>query len=200
VDPSRTELGIIEEIVRRETRFLRHYAGKVLDNQDPLGKGRVLVAIMELGHSSEDEGPWAWPRYRGGQVTPEKGEHVEVYFMAGDPGRPVYIGKMAEMKDSEVRGYEGPHTRVLFSDETEDMQIVYDEEGKVLKIIGADSGAVVEVTSSGATIEVTGTGAIKVTPAAGQNVVLNNGVQNCNNLPSCIMTGAPHGTNPQVKV
>ncbi len=191
MDPSRTELGIIEEIVRRETRFLRHYTGKVLDNQDPLGKGRVLVAIAEFGQSSEDEGPWTWPRYRGGQVTPERGEFVEVYFMAGDPGRPVYIGKMAEMKDSKVKGYEGPHTRVLFSDETEDMRIVYDEDGKALRITGAKGAFVVEVTNEGA---------VSITPGAGQNVVLNNGVQNCNNLPSCIMTGAPHGTNPQVKV
>jgi len=136
VDFSRTELGIVEEIVRRETRFLRHYSGKVLDNKDPLGRGRVLVAIAEFGHSSEDESPWAWPRHRGGQVTPELGEYVEVYFMAGDPARAVYIGKMAEMKGSEVPGYEGPRTRVLFSDAVESMRIIYDADGKVLKIAG----------------------------------------------------------------
>jgi len=136
MDISRTELGIIEEIVRNETRFLRHYSGKVLDNKDPLGRGRVLVAIAELGHSSEDEGPWAWPRHRGGQVTPELGEYVEVYFMAGDPARAVYIGKMAEMKGSEVPGYEGPRTRVIFSDAVGSMRIVYDADGKVLRIAG----------------------------------------------------------------
>lgn len=51
-----------------------------------------------------------------------------------------------------------------------------------------------------ARIDLKSSGAINITPAAGQNVTLANGTQICNNLPTCLLTGAPHGTNPSVKV
>lgn len=53
----------------------------------------------------------------------------------------------------------------------------------------------VSVTSKGATISITSLGGINVTPATGQAIVLNNGVQNVNNLPVCLFSGAVHGTN-----
>lgn len=70
-------------------------------------------------------------------------------------------------------------------------------------------GAKIEITSAGAiniesgdvvNIKSAAGKAINVTPGAAGNIVLNKGVQNCNNFPTCIMTGAPHGTNLQVKV
>ena len=51
-----------------------------------------------------------------------------------------------------------------------------------------------------AKMELKSSGAINITPAAGQNVTLAGGTQICNNLPACLLTGAPHGTNPFVKV
>jgi len=53
----------------------------------------------------------------------------------------------------------------------------------------------VSVTAKGATISITSLGGINVTPATGQAIVLNNGVQNVNNLPVCLFSGAMHGTN-----
>lgn len=70
--------------------------------------------------------------------------------------------------------------------------ITVTKNGGEIKI---DSNGVVSLSKAGAKIEITSTGAINVTPFAGQAVVLNGGIQNVNNLPACLFTGAPHGTN-----
>lgn len=63
-------------------------------------------------------------------------------------------------------------------------------------VVGSEN----KLTANGATIEITGAGGINVSPFAGQSVTLASGVQTCNNLPACLLSGAPHWTNPFVKV
>ena len=61
-------LSLIRKIIHKDTIYLRHWRGKVLDDQDSLNKGRVKVSIPELGwepgmHLGSD-GIWCWPRRR----------------------------------------------------------------------------------------------------------------------------------------
>lgn len=56
----------------------------------------------------------------------------------------------------------------------------------------SNSDGQMSVESKGAKIEITNAGAINVVPATGQNIVLNNGAQGANDLPSCLFSGALH--------
>jgi hypothetical protein len=136
----RDDLGVIAEVVRRETRYLRHYMGQVLSNEDELGRGRVLCSVPELGLDTQDKAPWCWPRYRHSQSTPKVGEWVEVYFMGGDPDRPVYLGGLGELKDQVPPSYSGPRVHVLFEHPEGEMAIRH-ESGQ-LKIGAADKSFV----------------------------------------------------------
>ncbi|MDT8999146.1 phage baseplate assembly protein V [Paucibacter sp. APW11] len=71
------------------------YAGKVIDNQDPLNLGRLQVSCAAvLG----DAKVWARPcvPYAGPGVgmffLPPKGAGVWVEFEGGVPGRPIWVG------------------------------------------------------------------------------------------------------------
>ncbi len=114
---TRDLLGLLRGLIARETRFLRHYLGEVRDVTDPLNRGRVLVHIKELGWTEDSSGAWCWPRDRHSMDVPMVGEWVEVYFMGGDPTRPVYLGRATEIKDQgPPRDFSGPKVRVLLED------------------------------------------------------------------------------------
>ena len=70
-------------------------------------------------------------------------------------------------------------------------QVIASANGGQLKI---DSSGQVIASRNGATLTITSLGGMTLTPAPGQAIVLNNGVQNVNNLPVCIFSGALHGT------
>lgn len=117
MDQTRTLRGAIEQIVREETRYLRHYWGEVLNNTDELNRGRVLVSVPELGWNSEDTGAWCFPRQMHSLSVPAVGEYIEVYFVAGDPNRPAYLGTFADFDLETVpQSYVDPSTHILFED------------------------------------------------------------------------------------
>ena len=129
----RTLYGIISEIVHRETRYLRHYVGIVVNNADELNKGRVLCTVPALGRNTQDEGLWCYPRYQGHrQSTPAVGEAVEIYFMNGRIERPVYIGGAAELKAATLEEYDNQDTHVLF--EFEGNYTKYDSSAQELEV------------------------------------------------------------------
>lgn len=112
--------GMICEIVRQETIYLRHYIGQVLSSVDELNIGMVQVSVPELGWETSDVAPWCYPRQRHSMTVPEVGEWVEVYFLNGDRNRPVYISNCGEMKTDDNKNcipewYTGdPKVRVLY--------------------------------------------------------------------------------------
>lgn len=139
----RTLYGIIAEVVRRETRFLRHYEGEVLNNDDSQGKGRVLCAVPALGRVTQAEGLWCWPRYAGHrQSTPAVGEPVEVYFMGGRIERPVYLGGLAELKSAALSAFEDQDSHVLFEDPGGGATLAYDAGAQELEVAVAAKLAV----------------------------------------------------------
>lgn len=90
----------VRRVVAEETVYLRHYYGTVLNNIDPLqpDSGRVLVTCDELGWDDILSAAWCNPRMNvGSMIVPEVGQTVEIYFMNGDPERPVYLSLAAEI-------------------------------------------------------------------------------------------------------
>jgi hypothetical protein len=81
-------------------KFYGIYRGQVMDNRDPLSRGRVLVAVPDVGHTLQLY-PQVWidPIFvaagtdRGLFCPPEIGDSVRVFFEAGDAGKPMgYLG------------------------------------------------------------------------------------------------------------
>ena len=78
-------------------RFFGVYRGIVVDNQDPLSKGRLKLQVPQV-LSSEITG-WAWGSYQPGvtNIIPELGAGVFVMFEGGDPSFPVWMGTFSEV-------------------------------------------------------------------------------------------------------
>ena len=130
-------IGMLRSIINEETRWLKHYQGKVLKNKDPDNKCRVLVSIPEKGWEDESMAFWAFPRDKHGLSVPDIGEFVEIYFMNGSPSRPVYMGISWEgFPTSPVKNFDGdPQHHVLFEDPKDSHgYIKYSQEKKLFDI------------------------------------------------------------------
>jgi hypothetical protein len=139
-----TARGLLNSIILEETKYLRHYPAIVVTNVDIENKGRVLVTCDELGMSTPDLGIWAVPRFMHSMTVPMIGEYVELYFIAGDPNRPVYLGKCNEMFLQLPNTFDGKFTtHVVFESPTLKKGIVFDEVlGKlILDFILCEIGA-----------------------------------------------------------
>ena len=93
-------------------RFLGIYRGIVVDNNDPLNKGRLRLQIPQV--LLEEETGWAWATHRPGiaNVFIPVGTAVWVTFEGGDPSFPVWIGLATE----QVTGVPVPVTGDLIPD------------------------------------------------------------------------------------
>lgn len=125
----------INQIIRDETRWLRHYPAQVVDIDDELEKGRVKVTIPELGFDTADQGLWCNPRQGNSLSVPLVDEWVEIYFMAGNPERPVYLHYPTEVEGMVLKNYTGnPVLRIIFESPETEENIKYDDESKTLTI------------------------------------------------------------------
>lgn len=142
MDLSYSQLGMIREIVREETRYLRHYIGEVVDVADVLRHGRVKVVVPELGWDTPDLGAWCNPRQLHQRTVPAVGSWVEIYFTQGDVNRPVYMGMVAEVRDVRTTpaSFVSAETHVLFEDPDDSSRIVRDAAGNLL--LETDQGTV----------------------------------------------------------
>lgn len=143
-DKTRTNLQMIQEIVRQETIFLRHFVGVVLDNKDELNKGRIQVAIYDLGLDTKDVAPWCNARYIGNGISiPKVDDWVEVYFINGSPDRPVWLALASEVKDNLLSNFVDEKTDVLHENRVTGDAIIYKEEDEQYQI-GAGSESFVK--------------------------------------------------------
>jgi hypothetical protein len=135
----RTLLALIKEIVLRETIFLRHYIGKVINADDPENFGRVKCEILALGWTEEQNIPWMNPRDKRSRIVPKRGEYVEVYFMEGRRDRPVYLGITAEIKDMIPDEWTGDLNKdLLYNDYDNKILVQFDKGENELKIGKSD--------------------------------------------------------------
>lgn len=80
-------------------RYYASYKGEVVRNDDPEGRGRVIVRVPALQLDSDAPVPqWAMPKGgafnrnegRGVVDVPDEGDQVWVEFQEGDPNQPIY--------------------------------------------------------------------------------------------------------------
>lgn len=133
MDLTNTFSGIISDIVKTTTQYMRHYVGNVIDNNDPDKRGKVLVEVPELQWIG-DEAVWCFPRFLHEFKLPKVGEPVEVYFIDSDMNRPVWLGLAGELVDGIPAGHSGAHTEVYIYDNPKTRHgIRYDEStGKMI--------------------------------------------------------------------
>jgi hypothetical protein len=130
----KTLRGYILGIVKQELRYYKHYIGQVRDTADKLNKGRVLVTIPILGWDSPEKGAWCFPRQMHSLSVPAVDEWVEVYFLNGDPNRPVYMGISAEIQDMIPDNYSSPDIDILFEDPENKINVQYDRKADIMTI------------------------------------------------------------------
>jgi len=96
--------------IEQKVKFDGIYRGKVVDNNDPLGRGRIKVEVYPmLVNVEKDALPWAVPAFplwtgageNGGSLygfyaIPEAGSFVFVFFEAGDVYQPVYFAEAVD--------------------------------------------------------------------------------------------------------
>jgi len=141
--------GELTKIIQRETIYLRHYMGEVVDTNDKLKKGRVKATIPELGFISKDLSIWCNPRQGHSLSVPKVGAWVEIYFLNGDSTMPVYLHLASNVKDNTPKGYTGDTKKhVLFEDPvSEDGIILYDNNGNKITFLKGEESFVLGDTA-----------------------------------------------------
>ena len=125
------EYEALREIIARATRYDRTYMAKVLVDLDPEGKGRVQIAIPDLGILTPAEGVWADVEMPiGVNVSPKANDWVAVYFLGGDPSKPCVRGRTSIIKDNLPKN--ANRKQVFYEDDN--TKIYYDEANSELSI------------------------------------------------------------------
>lgn len=125
------EYEALREVIARATRYDRTYMAKVLVDLDPEGKGRVQIAIPDLGILTPAEGVWADVEMPiGVNVSPKADDWVAVYFLGGDPSKPCVRGRTSIVKDNLPKN--ANHKQVFYEDDN--TKIYYDEANSEISI------------------------------------------------------------------
>ena len=125
------EYEVLREMIARATRYDKTYMAKVLIDLDPEGKGRVQIAIPDLGILTPAEGVWADVEMPiGVNVSPKAGDWVAVYFLGGDPSKPCVRGRTSIVKDNLPKN--ANRKQVFYEDDN--TKIYYDEINNELSI------------------------------------------------------------------
>lgn len=110
------EFGEVLDVIATATRFMREYDGEVVDDQDPLARGRVRLTVPELGWTLQSEAPWVEPEMGAvSLVVPAVGSYVSVRFQGADGSRPVYRGRVG-LGRAVSSSFTGPDDVVLVED------------------------------------------------------------------------------------
>lgn len=138
---------IYDEILKMiiyHTRYMRPRLAQVLDNQDELKQGRVLLAVPSFAWLTQEDGVWASSLERNAITPPEVGQWVIIEWLDGDINKPRYRDYVPEMQENKLTKYSGlPTKRLLFespkqhdyiehNDNTGDLLVSLKNELKVL--------------------------------------------------------------------
>lgn len=116
---------VVRRLVRAELMWYRHYWGTVLSTADSLSLGRLQVAVPELRWNDQRSAKWCMPRYAPGLTLPKVGSNVEVYFVEGNPRRPVWLGRVPELGET-LANYTAQTKEVVHEDPASGAGLVFD--------------------------------------------------------------------------
>ncbi len=163
----------------QNSRFLGKFRGRVADNRDPLGIGRLIVQVPDV--LGDEPSTWALPclPFAGPQagqfVVPTPGTGVWVEFEQGDPSFPVWTGcwygdsselpprAEAELPASQPVVIQTPGAHKL---------VMSDVPGGTGILLEARGGAYVQIDEKGVTI---GSGRGALVELVGDEVIINQG-------------------------
>jgi uncharacterized protein involved in type VI secretion and phage assembly len=149
------------------SRFFGKYRGKVLDNEDPLGLGRLVADVPAV--SAAGTVNWAMPcvPYAGAGVglflIPPVDANVWVEFEGGDPNYPIWTGCF--WSEGEVPADPADPTTRLFKCDGVELKIDDQSGGSVMLTVAspiADTEVTITIDSAGVVVE-TGSGKIEIT-------------------------------------
>ena len=129
---------IIKLIMQNEFKYVLPRRGQVLDDSDPVNKGRVLVSIPIFGWNSKDQGVWCRPVETNSIKTPALDDWVIVMWVDGNPDDAICLGQDFSMKDMILSEYKDTDTQVLFQDIDEKIKMVYNKGDDILEIGKSD--------------------------------------------------------------
>jgi len=182
MDQTRDIYSLLKRIIYNETLYLRHWLGKVIDDQDPSKRGRVKVTVGDLGFLQDGQALWCSPRQGYSVTPPTQGEWVEVYFMGGDQRRPVYLVGAGEVTGNMPAAFTDPKTtRVIWQDTKNGDSLVYNQTDQVYTLTVGKYAIVLDVKNKKTTLTCGGNvilmddGNKKISlTAGGQTVVLDD--------------------------
>lgn len=145
-----TEFDSIQQVIAYTTRYMCTYLAKVVNDSDPEQKSRVLVIIPALGQMTPSEGVWAdVEKPICTNATPKVDDWLSVYFLDGNPSRPIVRGIVSTVKDNLPKTQKGK--QLLYKDE--DTEILIEQGGKIFVNCNGDitikGGGKISVESSG---------------------------------------------------
>lgn len=157
---------MVSEVLERlidhiENRYYGKYRGKVVDNKDPKGLGRIRVEVPEL--LNDQKTGWALPclPYGGSKDTglftvPEVGSNVWVEFQAGNLSHPIWTGiwwgepSGGNEVPSEAQTSE-PTVKILKTKAGHRIEL-HDSMGQEKILITNKDGSIIDMDSMGMTV------------------------------------------------
>jgi uncharacterized protein involved in type VI secretion and phage assembly len=164
-------------------RFYGRYRGRVDNNIDPLGRGRLLVEVPDvLGKDpciwAESANPLAGEG-KGLFVLPESDDGVWVEFEQGDPERAVWTGSwrgsQAEIPSPAQTATPGASPPIVLQTSGKNTIVLSDAPGPA----GKAAGILIKCDKSGAFISVDDTG-ITIDNGKGAKITLQGKIVNIN--------------------
>ena len=153
-----------------EKQYFGKYRGTVINNIDPMQKGRIQVMVPDVSNVAISS--WAMPcvpiagKQMGNYVVPQIGAGVWVEFEHGDPDYPIWVGgywgTVAEVPSLALAGIPG-NPNIVVQSSAQNTFVISDVPGP--------TGGIMLKSTTGASITVNDTG-IYIQNGKGASIVM----------------------------